>query len=64
MNEKEITLPQFLQAQQYVRSYIKMNGGDPLKDEEIKSWWPEDVKKAAETRDTFLRDMEESNMIP
>lgn len=63
MNEKEITLPQFLEAQQYVRGFIKMHGGNPF-DDAIQPWWPEDVKKAAEVRDTFVRNIEEDGIIP
>lgn len=63
--ENNISLPQALEAQEYVRSFIRFNGGDPFEDgaEEMKSWWPEDVKKAAETRDLFFKSMEDEGII-
>lgn len=66
MESNEITLQQALQAQEYVKSFIRFNGGDPFDDGamEPKNWWPEDVKKAAETYDLFLEKIEKDDIIP
>lgn len=65
MEENQITLPQALEAQEYVRSFIRFNGGDPFAPgaEEPKKWWPEDVKKAAEVRDEFFNNLEKKGII-
>lgn len=64
--KNNITLSQALEAQEYVRGFIKFNGGDPFEPgaQDVKSWWPEDVKKAAEVRDLFLEKAEEEEIIP
>ena len=63
--DNQITLPQALEAQEYVRSFIRFNGGNPFEAgaEEIKDWWPEDVKKAAETRDLFFNNLKDEGII-
>lgn len=65
-SSKEITLDQALEAEQYVKSYIKFKGGDPYEDApyEHPELWPEDVQKAWETYSTFWADMKEKGMMP
>lgn len=51
-NEKTITVDQAIEAMRYVRSYIKLNGGDPYDVDwfgKKPSHLPEDVSRAWDT---------------
>lgn len=57
-----ITLDQALEAEEYVDSYIRFNGGDPVAVKNTPGYekaMPDDVKKAIETFRAFWRSQEE-----
>lgn len=65
--EHEVTLSQALEAEQYVKSYMKFRGDDPFDiDEDFvpPDNWPEDVKKAWAVYSNFFDSMEDEDIIP
>lgn len=57
-----ITLDQALEAEEYVDSYIRFNGGDPIKVKNTPGYeqaMPADVRKAIDTFRAFWKYQEE-----
>lgn len=66
MEEKEITLNQALEAEQYVKTYMKFIGMDPFDiDEDFTppENWPADVKSAWETYSLYFDSLKEEDII-
>lgn len=66
MEENVVTENQMLEAMDYVRSYVKFNGGDPfdIDWEKKPKFLPEDVSRAWDTYLDFWQRMQNKNIIP
>lgn len=66
MEEKEISLQQALEAEQYVRSYIESVGGDVanvMAQPNFTKYFPDDVKRAWETSQKYWNSQPEGLIV-
>lgn len=63
--ENNTTLQEALEAQEYYRNYIRVNGGDPFSPEDSKPqrWWPDDIKEAYDKQKAFFDSLKEEHII-